>query len=260
MKVRVASVHFCAVHAHRSAYQGQYSLPAVEQGAEPAIIEVPDMVQRYQAVFAVGQSSERRMQRDLILGEHIAADIINEWSLNGLGTSPSCRPGIWMVRDHLPELAEDGSIAIDAMGAALWRPASVEEKRAMWAEDVTANREADRRFAEYEIQQADMMIMQDERKRPLIAERARRACVMYSIERDWMRNTVAANMVACLYCGKRVIHTAIKCPYCQEVVDVAKYAELQAIQAHAVKMAKKELDQIPPQVIKGAMGLQPATT
>jgi hypothetical protein len=226
MITKVASIFFAPVRAERM-YGGPYELPAVPLGAEPAILTITDRPQFEQGPYQLGSNGKRARRRYHVLGEVIARCIVAEWSQNGVGMTPQCRPGIWVVREQLPLLNENGTPQLDADGIALWRMASDEEREAMWAEDFAAAKKADRSYANMLFIQANGMA-DDPRLIPYIAPNARIAAKHYGLEAEWLKEEAALHVKQCPYCTKVIPAKAIKCPKCTEVVDVPGYARLEA--------------------------------
>jgi hypothetical protein len=226
MKARVASVYFAPVRAERM-FGGPYEIPGVPLGGEPAFLVIEDRMQVEQGPYQLGTNGKRSRRRYLVLGESIARDVVAEWSQNGVGMTPQCRPGIWVVREQLPLINEDGTPQVDADGIPQWRPATEIEKESMWAEDLAAARAADRAYANMLFMQANAMA-EDPRLIPFIAPHARLAAKHYGLEAEWMKQDAALHVKTCPYCTKVIPAKAIKCPKCTEIVDLEAYAEQEA--------------------------------
>ena len=226
MTAKVASIYFSPVRAER-AYGGTYQLPAVPLGADPAILVIEDRVQVEQGPYQLGSNGKRSRHRYIVRADTIAHCIVAEWTQNGVGMTPQCRPGIWVVRERLPLLKPDGSPELDADGVPLWRAATEEEQAAMWVEDLAAAREADRAYANMLFIQASAMA-DDPRLIPFIAANARVGAKHYGLQAEWLQENAAIHVKTCQYCTKVIPAGAIKCPKCAEVVDVPAYAELEA--------------------------------
>jgi hypothetical protein len=258
MKVKLASIYFAELRAGRSAYNGNYRMPAVPKGDPPAIIELTDMVQRWQGSYAMGNGTDKRgIVSNLVLGEHIAHDLIMEWARSGLGMNEQIHPGVWMVREHVPTFGHDGNMIVDAMGAVVWATATEREKARMWEEDLAANTEADRLYAKYLIEYGDGVVMKDERLARFIPINCKRAATHYGVAREWNRELVSGNMGPCPFCGTIVSLDTIKCRECKEIVNTVKYARLIAEREAAVKAAKREFDQVPRQPVTTGLGIKP---
>jgi hypothetical protein len=237
MNATVASIYFAPVRAERQ-YGGPYEIPAVPLGSEPALLTVTDRVQVEEGPYQLGMNGRRGKRRQLILGEVIARCIVDEWTTHGLGMTPQCRPGIWLVRDRVPLLFDDGSPQTDADGIALWRPAEEDEKQEMWEEDLVAARAADQAYANMLFLQANAMA-QDARLIPFVPPNAKRAAKQYGMNADWLRENAALHVKPCPYCTKVISGNAIKCPNCSEIVNVDAYVALEAAKNQAIKAAKE---------------------
>jgi hypothetical protein len=235
----IASIYFAPVKAERN-YGGPYEMPAVPPGAEPALLPVQDRVQIEEGPYQLGHGGRRAKNRHLVSGESIARDLVNEWTGNGLGMTPQCRPGIWVVRDRIPLLQDNGMPALDADGLGTWRPASEEERAAMWLEDLTAARAADHAYANMLFLQANAKA-EDPRLIPYIPANAKLAARQYGMTAEWLKENAALNVRPCPFCTKIISSAAIKCPQCSEIVNVDAYVALEAQRAAAIKAATKEL-------------------
>lgn len=238
MTTKIASIYFAPVKAQRM-FGGPYELPAVPVGAQPAILSVSDRIQYEDGPYNLSNNGKRSKRRYLVFGQDIANDLVNEWTAHGVGMTPQCRPGIWVVRERLPLLNEDGSPQFDADGVPTWRDATDEEREAMWAEDLAAARLADRAYANMLFVQANAMA-EDPRLIPFIANNARVAARQYGLTAEWLKEDAALAVKTCQYCTKVIPARAIKCPKCTEIVDVEGYARLEAEKALALKIAKQE--------------------
>src|ERR1700679_1012628 len=98
---KIASIHFAPVEANRM-YGGPFNMPVVPLGAEPAILELEDIMQYDEGPYSLGSNGRRQKTRSPVLGEEQAADFVREWTESGRGMGSYCRPGIWIVRDRLP--------------------------------------------------------------------------------------------------------------------------------------------------------------
>jgi hypothetical protein len=236
MKARIASLYFAPLHADRSAYGGIYDIPAVPKGAEPFILTVTDMVQRWYGPYDEGHKLISRM----IPGELIAEDILAHWTKMGLGMTPTCHPGAWLVRDKMPAIGEDGKPVMEFDGEGRnkpqWREATKEEFAAMWAEDLKANKEADANWAEYLMGQANIKA-EDPKQVPYIDHRAKRAAKHYGREFPWLHDLKDSETTQCPYCTKLVFSAAAVCPFCHNVVNAEKYAALEAAKQKAIEAA-----------------------
>ena len=228
MIAHVASLHYAPVEAQRALYGGYYAIPAVARDArEPVILEVTDKIQKWQGSYTEGGGVRRAQHRDTIFGESIAMDIVKHWTQDGVGMTPECHPAIWVVREHLPLLNDNGSPVMDeGTERPMWRPATAEEKAAMWAEDLAANKAAGYAYAEYLYRTYDAKYEEDPRLLPFFPEVAKLACKAYNFDALWARPAaeVVANEKPCPFCAKRIVKTVIVCPNCHQVVDHERYA------------------------------------
>lgn len=237
MQARVASIFFAPVKAERI-YGGVYELPAVPLGSSPVILTVGDRVQVEQGPYQLGSNGRRSRRQHVVRGETIAHDIVNEWTQHGVGMTPQCRPGIWVVRERVPLVDANGSLQLDADGIALWREAEEIEKDAMWIEDLAAAHAADRTYANMLFMQGNAMA-DDPRLIPFISANTKLGAKHYGLDAEWLRDGAALHVKPCPYCTKVIPAAAIKCPKCTEVVDVEGYAALEVARQAALKVAKE---------------------
>jgi hypothetical protein len=236
---KVASIHFAPLHAERH-FGGLYDLPAVPLGSDPAILTIPDRRQVEQGPISFGQNGRRSVRVFVVNGEDIARDVVAQWTENGIFMTPQCRPGVWLVRDTVPLVKEDGTVEKDADGKPMFRMATGEEQRFMFAEDLMAARAADREYA-YRVYQKAEADTQDKRLIPYVSPVAKLGARQYGMDAEWVADSVqAANIKNCQYCTKIIPGRAIKCPHCQEVVDVDAYARLEAEKKIAMRLATDE--------------------
>ena len=242
METKVASIYFADVKAERP-FGGPYLLPAVPLGADPAILVVSDRVQMEEGPYNLGVGGRRQKRRHLVLGEAIAQDIVTQWTMQGISMTPQCHPGIWVVRQRLPVLNENGTQTVDADGAAIWRQVTPDEEAQMWQEDLAANKAADKAYAEALFIAANAQA-DDARLIPFIAPSAKLGAKQYGYQAEWLRADAAVNVKPCGYCMKVINAAAIKCPHCGEVVNFEAYAELEAKKRSALTAATKELQRL----------------
>ena len=234
---KIASIYFYPVRAERP-YGGPYILPPVSLGLDPILIEIGDRIQIEQGPVSLGQGGKRSRRRHLITGAAIAKDIVSHWTEHGVGMTPQCHPGIWVVREEIPLIRADGTPEVDAEGVSQWRPATEEEMAFMWMEDLQAARAADRTYAQLLYMQANAMA--DEPKMiPFISELAKSAAKQYGLEAEWLKDDAQLLVKTCPYCTKVIPSRAIKCPKCTEIVDIEAYAQLEANKQQALKEAKE---------------------
>jgi len=240
MTARVASIYFAPVRAER-AFGGPFEIAPVPLGATPAILVIADRIQIEQGPYQMSSDGNHRSRRDfLVRGETIAADIVAEWTQNGVGMNPQCRPGIWVVRERIAEVDAQGRSMLDGDGRALWRDATDAERLAMWEEDLAAAQAADRAYAEHLFVAANAMA-EEPKLIPFIPKTARLGAKQYGLEAEWLREGAALRVKSCPYCTKVIPERAIKCPRCAEIVDVEEYARPEVIRKAEVARMQLEL-------------------
>lgn len=240
MLTKVASVYWCRVQAERTLYGGYYSIDAVLPGAEPLILEVTDQIQRWEGPYSLSPTGTVRSKHSRIVpGEEIAPDIVAEWTQFGVGMNPQCHPGIWMVRDRVPELYPDGTRKLDGDNRTVWRSATEEERTRMWGEDLDSAKRADAAYAAMLIRKADQDA-EDPRKIPFIPEKSRAAAKQYGIERDWLKEIASSDMRRCPYCDTLVSSHVAVCKACHNIVDAELYAVLERKKQAALRLAMVE--------------------
>ncbi len=223
MTKQVASLYFQSCHLERTLYGGVFDAPAVAKNDKPFLITVRDHMQLEKLPHIVGGGQFPRT----ILGENIAADIVKHWSEGALGMTPECRPGVWTVRDVIVIADETGTPLKDAFGAVQTRPATPEEKEAMWQADLAENTMAQNRWADYLIGQGDVL---DGDPNPamklLISKLMIAACKYRGRDRGWLQELKDFDAKTCPFCLKSLDVRAVVCQYCSNVVDQAAYAKL----------------------------------
>lgn len=247
MIAHVASLHFSTVTAARELYGGYYEIAAVAKGAtDPSILEITDKVQHWEGPYQLGSGGKRARMRSLIFGEDIARDIVAQWTQNGLGMSPDCHPAIWVVRETMPEIGENGiPLRDEATERVKMRVATDEEKAVMWVEDKAQNVAAGRNYADWLFLDADATYKRDPRLVQFIPKQARDAARFFGLDATWTKTAAELpKQVVCQYCKKMVDETAIKCSHCSEVINYARYAEeewkkQQALKARGVDVERR---------------------
>lgn len=225
MTKRIATVYFEKRHLERAIYGGVFDVPAVARGEKPFILEVRDHVQREQLPHILGGGQMPRQ----IAGEHIAADIIQHWTTGVLGMTGNVRPGIWIVRDVITLADENGIPLKDQFGVVQTRPATEEEKAAMWAEDLAENLACQARWGDFNIQKGDALWNdQNQEKRILINPTMKAAAPYYKREVEWTGELKQDDRKSCQFCGRSIARTVVKCQFCHEIVDRAAYDKLNA--------------------------------
>jgi hypothetical protein len=243
MLTRIASVHFFASRADRKQWGKEYVVPAQKLNDEPFILSIDDAVQHwegdYQSSTVVGK---RRQNNHLVTGESIAADLIQEWTQNGVGRTDRCHPGLWIIRDRVAIVDNDGKAVLDIMQRATFRRAEPAEFKAMWQEDEDAARAADAEYAKYVIGIADRFFNNPKGSQAVsIMPIQRAAAEIYAPAAPWLVSGSALIPAVCPYCQFRAPAASIKCPRCHEIIDAAGYARLQADEKRIIKEATREL-------------------
>jgi len=237
MTKTIASIYFVDVEAKRPLYGGYYRIPAIKKGSEPFLLRVDDKIQRSQEPGPDGKT--KVSARYPVDARDIADDILREWTRETVGMTPDCRPGIWIVRDEVPVTDDQGRPEFDADKRPMWRPATDTERAEMWAEDLAAARIANANWADYLIRQGDLLA-DDPKQRILISGPMKIAARYFGRDREWLEELKDNDIKHCPYCTKAIAVHTVKCPHCQEVVDVEKYAKLQAQRDAAVEAARSE--------------------
>jgi hypothetical protein len=225
MTKSIASLYFIPCHAERHKYGGVFDLPAVPKGAKPFLLTVPDHTEMEKQPHIVGGHQIPRS----ILGEEIASCVVKEWAENGLGMSPECGPGIWVVRDTIPLTNEKGELQIDPFtGRALNRMATDAEKAEMWEADLAFNIARQERWGEYLIGQGDILDADPNRKMAvLISPAMRAAATYYGRAVKWLdRKIKHDDRRSCPFCMESIPTATVICTHCKQVVDQKRYAEL----------------------------------
>ena len=238
MTARIASIHFAPVHADRSIYGGHYDIPAQPLNGKPFILEVREARQIEYGEY--GQNRTRKQNRYLIDPYIIAYDIVGEWTQNGRFMSPECHPGIWVVRDRVPELLESGAPQLDADNHPVWREATPAETAEFWEEDLQAARLADQIYAKALFQEGNAMA-NDHRGSlaAFIQKPAKLGAQQYGYQADWTSD-VPVEPKTCQFCTKKIPKKSIVCPFCREIVDATAYGIEQAKRDRETKRAIAE--------------------
>jgi hypothetical protein len=225
MTKTISSIYFIPCHAERHKYAGIFDVPAVPKGEKPFLLTVTDHVEMEQQPHIVGGHQIPRQ----ILGEEIAACVVKEWAENGLGMSPECGPGIWVVRDTIPLTNELGVLQIDPLtGRARNRMATDAERAAMWAEDLAFNIARQERWGEYLIGQGDILDADPNKKMAILISPAMRAAAQYYGRAvKWLdRKIKHDDRRQCPFCLESIATATVICTHCKQVVDQKRYAEL----------------------------------
>jgi hypothetical protein len=209
-------------------------------GGDPDIIVVADMLQTERGPYLESTNKKQRsVHRYPIYADVIARDIIHEWAYNGPGMTEGRRPGIWLVRDTLPELDEDGVQVVDFEGRGVRKPATDREIREMFAEDLHAARLADNEFARHEVERANAQA-ENPKLIEFITERQRAAVKHLGIETPWMKLGSSLETKSCQFCNSVLTKTAIICRVCHQVVDYPAFAVEEAKRNLEIEKLKKK--------------------
>lgn len=220
MTKTIASLYFEERRLTRPLYGGNFYAPAVPKGAKPFLLEVRDHRQPEKQPHIVGGHIIPRT----ITGEEIAADIVLHWTSGALGMKGDVRPGIWVVRDTITQVDENGVPIKDVFGAVQYRPATDEEKAAMWAEDVAENTACQARWGEFKIAVGDSYAKDENSKmRLLIDPTMKAAAKYYGRDREWLDELKDGDTKTCQFCFKAIDARVLTCPNCREVVDRKGY-------------------------------------
>jgi hypothetical protein len=223
-----------------------YDLKAVPMGGDPCIITISDMLQIERGPHLLSMNKQQRSVHTYpIFAETIAKDIIHEWAFNGPGMTEGRRPGVWMVRDTLPELDENGNQLSDEEGRALRRPATEAEIKSMFEEDLRYNRMSDNAFAMHEVEEANAEA-ENPKLIKFITERKRAAVVHLGIETPWVKLGSSLETKACQFCKSVIVKASIICRVCHQVVDYHAFAAEEAKRGAEVDRLAKQLKEGPP--------------
>ena len=245
--VKIASIHWFPVTAHRR-YRGvAYSIPAVELNKPPAIIQTHDLFEHDEGPTQPGTNKRQKLQY-LVKGEEIARDLIGAWTgstVVGVGMNPDRHPGIWLVRDKIPvieqtkkivgdeSLTAEERMVLDASGNQVFRDATKEEALEMWEEDLAHARMADRAYAEWCWNEGNRIYRAWEHgsKEPVPREMPplyKAAARHYGLDADWLVEAASSTSMACPHCTKVVLKTAMICPNCTQPIDIERWARWKA--------------------------------
>lgn len=242
MNARIASVHFDKMVATRQYRAAPYRLDAVKVGAEPCIIEIGVERQIERGGFSTSSMAKTRSVHKYIIEPFdIARDIVNEWAHNGLGMTEGQRPGIWVVRDTLPELDPETGVQLsDADGKGIARPVTKEEFRKMFAEDLAAYRAADVEYARWCVGEGNRLA-QDVRQIQFIPKKYKLAVEHLGMTTEWVKPGAGVlEMKACPYCQSIIPKKSVVCMKCTQVVDTEEFARLENEKMTAVARLQKK--------------------
>ncbi len=133
------------------------------------------------------------------------------------------------MRDALPVLDETGTPIKDAFNVVQTRPATAEEKSAMWDEDIARETDAQKKWGALLVQKGDALASDENAQmRILISDSMRAAAIYYGWDREWLEELKDNQAKSCGFCYKSIDIRVVKCPHCGEIVDQAAYAKLTA--------------------------------
>lgn len=226
MTKTIASINFEPLSADRAIYQGRFRVPAVKRGDKPFILTVKDHIQIETMPWFKGTFNGKQIQeKRTITGEEIANDLINDWTRTHPDMNPQCCAGVWLVRESVALLDEKGEPQLDADGRQAMRPATAEEKQAMFAEDEAAAKQGMAALGQKWIQKGDIMA-EDIKQIPLIPNCSKTAARYYGRDRKWLHDLTDSDIQKCPFCTKLIPADAAKCFSCNEVVNRKRYDEL----------------------------------
>lgn len=239
---KIASIHYKTLTADRSIYRGYYEIPGVPLDGKPVIIDLVDRVQRDEGAYELGSGGKRAQLQYPVWGQQIAQDLVREWAQSGLGMTPDCHPGVWVVRNSLPTMELDASgtprIVMDVLNMQVFHPATAEETAQMWQEDLAHAKMADRNYAEWCFREGNGWAA-DARKIPYIPKNYIMAARHYGFEAPWTKEQTTSQIAPCIYCTTPIPKSSVVCPKCQQVVNVEAFAMLEARKEAAMRAAKK---------------------
>lgn len=226
MTAKIASIYYLPLEALREKYTSvPFKLPAVPKNGSPEILVVNDYVQMEKQPYILGGGHKPVT----IKGEEIAACLVKEWSENGLGQSPDCGPGIWIVRETVPVIDDLGNYVVDAAKKPQFRAATDEEKAAMFEEDHLKAIERQEKWGDYLIQEGNILASDPEgRKIRLISPAMKESAKYFGREVPWTSTLKAGDRKTCPFCAKSISPVAAVCEFCNNVVDKARYDTLKA--------------------------------
>lgn len=259
METRVASVHFSPVTAQRK-YRGQaYVIPAGKLNSDPQIITTRDLFEHDEGPMNGG--TKRQKLQYLVKGEEIARCVVGEWTgstVVGVGMNQQRHPGVWIIRDTMPvtekqqkivdgaSITHEEKMVIDASGSQVFRPATDEEKSAMWEEDIAHARSADRAYAEWCWAEGNRIWLAWQRgsKEPVPRDMPplyKLAAIFYGLDAEWLKEAASTNSIGCPTCEKLISKTALICQFCGEPPDLERWAQYKAKKDRALAAAVAEV-------------------
>ena len=173
--------------------------------------------------------------------EHIAADLVHEWTETGLQMNGEQHPGIWVVRDRMPIIDEKtGLVMVDDEGRAQMRDATQEERAAMWAEDLERNRIAQSQYAHAIWNFWNGKVEATPAVVTAVPKTVKDAARYYGFTSEWFKDPTLAQNLPCPHCTRLISPASVVCEHCTRVVNIAKYAQHEAELKRAVTEAVKE--------------------
>lgn len=243
MQKTIFSIYYSALQEiRRPLYQGVFAIPVVKKGESPAALVIKDHHEFNDQPFFTGTNNNRPYKmRITILGEQIAEDILLHWTKLHPEMTTSCAPGLWVGRDIIFLWDDDtGKPLIDAEGKQEYRPATKEERDAMFAEDLYAAHSRQDAWCEAALRKGDIM-SEDVKKVPWIPQYCLDSVDYSGRERAWRHGLRQGDIKKCPFCTKAIASMAFKCPFCAEVVDAEGYAEFKARQENAQRSATERI-------------------
>jgi hypothetical protein len=246
MQRTIGTIFFEEITVERAIYGGHFVLPAAGKSdsgkPQPEFLTVNDHIQWEPLPFVAGGRPIPRT----ILGEEIAWDIIEHVALKGRGMSINCGPGIWLVREWIPEFNPDGSAIMNVIplgdGKTIERqqirPATPAERARMAAEDLHEAIQRQDRYCAYLVGQGDIYASKPEES-ILITARMKEAARYTSRDREWLKEHHTEQAKVCQFCTKSVPTAAIVCPNCHQVIDYERFAIEEATRRETTKRAMK---------------------
>jgi hypothetical protein len=263
---KIASIHWFSLTARRR-YRGKaYDIQSVDLNAEPRILITNDLFEHDEGAHIPG-TNQRQKYQNLVKGEEIARCLVGEWTgttVVGVGMNPQRHPGVWVVRDRLPvsevtmkhvggeDLTAEEKMVVDAAGNQVFRPASQEELREMWEEDLLHARMSDRAYAEWCWNEGNRIYQawQHGSKEPVPREMPplyKAAARHYGLDAEWLKEAASTAMKQCDHCDNMIRKDAMICGKCLEPNDLKKWAKWK-IEKEAAMQAALESKTAPEKV------------
>lgn len=192
--------------------QNIFQIAGVEYGAPPALLAIEESYEIVEALLS------KSPQRRTITAEEIANDLLNCWTRGWHDSTPNqAQPGVWLCAGDHPA-PEEIRLATVLQTAFLNR--RIQRGNELWAEP---------------------------KKRTEIDTHMKAAARWMRVSVPWLEDLTAESNTTCPYCANLIPKGTIKCPKCMEIVDMARYAEMEAAKQKAMADASaKLLKTIPP--------------